>query len=249
MGADAGMPAPMDASVNEDAAPPEADASAPDAARSDAMAACLAEQVGAEQTILRATSDFSRSCTIAEECVFLRSTLATACSVSCSTQVASRQGRDSIEMVVSGIERSACSKFVAEGCTLQAPACAPETRTLSCVAGECVALDPGAVVTCQNMQDAAERRFQAALAELDNSCTMDRECENARLSTSCHSRCEVEPISVSSAPALLDALPRLEESCAGYLAAGCEPVVDDCSEVAPTPVCLDGRCARAAPQP
>jgi hypothetical protein len=237
----------MDAGVDAGPASDGGDDSAQPELTAESAAECRSQQSQALAQVERSTSVVDRSCTVAEDCVFLRPSLATACSTSCSTQVVSRKGRDSVEMIVQSIERAVCQKFEADGCTLEGAECPAETRALSCVDGQCSAFDPTGKVTCESIYEAGEKRTMAILAAVENTCRADDDCTIATFETDCHEQCFALPL--SSAGAVLSTIPMLEQVCKDYLASGCEQVVGGCTEDEPHPLCVDGRCARAPMQP
>jgi hypothetical protein len=210
-------------------------------------AECRAESANVVMMIERSTAAAGRSCTVAEDCVFLRPTLATECSPSCSTQVASIAGRESLEPIVQGIERGGCADFKAAGCKLEDPMCPPDTRTLTCANGLCIAAEPMATVSCESMTAEAEKRLMPVLASDENTCRVDADCTVVGVSPDCFDRCLA--VSPRIAGALLNAIENIDQACADFEALGCQQAVDTCTEDEPHPVCTNGRCARAPIQP
>jgi hypothetical protein len=236
---DAGTDAGPTSDAGEDASEPELTA--------ETAALCRSQQSQALAQVERSTSVVDRSCTVVEDCVFLRPSLATPCSTSCSTQVASRKGRDSVEMIVQAIGRAVCPMFEENGCKLEGPECPAEMRALSCVNGQCSAFDPTGKVTCESMFDDGEKRATDILATIENTCRTDDDCTVGTFQTECHEMCYALPF--SSAGAVLSTNSMLGQVCKDYLASGCKQVVGGCPEDEPHPLCVDGRCARAPMQP
>lgn len=206
---------------------------------------CAEAQISAAAQVARATSVVDARCTTAADCVFLRPSLTSACSASCSLQVASKSGAASVSDLVQAIGSAACEDFTAAGCKLEQPKCDPETRELACMNGTCAAVDPTGGV-CQTMAAAEEKRYGEILASLDRSCRTQMDCTVAELGTSCHRRCLDEPIALASnLTTILNAQLELDGLCENFDEFGCQQVVDTCPEEVERPLCMNGRCTRA----
>lgn len=238
MASDAGVDAGEPSDAGPDASPPDS----PDIPQRAILtpAECRIATMSADAMIERSVAAVDRSCSVAEDCVFLRETFSTSCSTSCSTQVGSAAASAGIEDLVRSIERGACDDFKASGCRLEDPMCPPETRALMCVDGLCVAGDPTQPVSCESMTAEADSRLTALLESEVNTCRTDSECMLGVIMPDCFERCVA--VSLRGFGELIDALTPVDEACADFERLGCEPLREGCTGDEPAPVCRDGRC-------
>ena len=127
--------------------------------------------------------------------------------------------------------------------------CPPETRTLTCTNGLCIAVETTAALTCDGMTAEAEKRLTALLeADASTACRADADCTVLQVGPDCFDRCV--PFRLDASPnALIEALMNIDGACENFEDLGCQKTGEVCTDDEPHPVCTNGRCVRVPMQP